>query len=340
MNRVTVGAIPISHPISGSWQSGLLHLITNQETGNGPQVRLLHPLPEEVMMTIEDIREQVRIHQPEWPAPSDPDFWSKMSLMIDREIDHYRPALKSWWLVWRLPFWHPHCRQIEVNYLMAVQDYYRQASPEKQALLRQGITEPILGHTKETMDIALIDFGDGITTAAWPLKNAHHIMKVEQHFKRDITSYDHIIEIGAGLGDMPRYCYDIGYTGTYTILDLAPTAKIQQAYLQNKYPVQWVLSAEEITIQPNTLVIATWSLSEIDYDLRTQICLRLVGCDWFVVFQSEVFGLINTEWFPKVFARATKTEVTFERMTFHDYQGGSFIAYGKTAEVNPLTSTS
>ena len=289
-------------------------------------------------MTVQQILEQVRLHLHEWPSEDDPSFWSKMGSLIDREIDIYRPAIRSWWLVWKLPFWYPSCSDIEINFLIDVQHYYRNASPEKQLRLRNGITEPMLGHTKETWEVSLINFGEGLFTAAWPLKNAHHIMKVEQHFKRDITSYDHIIEIGAGLGDMPRYCYDVGYTGTYTILDLAPTAKIQQAYLQNKYPVRWVSSVSEIVMQPNTLVIATWSLSEIPYDPRTEICQHLRGSDWFVIFQVGVFGLVNTEWFPKVFAGATNTTVTYERMPYHKFQGGSFIAYGNSemAEQEPL----
>lgn len=287
-------------------------------------------------MTISDIQNAIDEHATEWPSSDDPEFWSKVSVLVDREIDIYRPAVRSWWLVWRLPFWYPQCTQIEVNFLIDVHAYYRNASPEKQIRLRKGITEPLLGHTQDTYEVAVINFGDGIHTAAWPLKNAHHIMKVEQHFKRDITSYDHIIEIGAGMGDLPRYCYDIGYTGTYTILDLAATSKIQQAYLQGRYPVEWVADVKEITLRPNTLVIATWSLSEIAYGPRQNICEHLRGSDWFVIFQSHVFDLMNTEWFPKVFAAATNTEVTYERMPYHHFQGGSFIAYGKNRQSETL----
>jgi len=265
----------------------------------------------------------------DYPSPTDPQFWSKVAVLIDEGIEEHQFALKDWWIVRRVPFWYSGWAQIELNFLIALQDYYRKASPQKQLRLAKGLTEPYLGHTSETYEVSTLPFGvDNFLTGSWPLKCGHHIMKWEQRSGRDITEYDHIIEIGAGLGELPRYCYDIGYTGTYTVLDLAPTCKIQQAYLKGLYPVRWVNEVRQIEKKENTLVIATWSLSEIDYGTRADICRNLAGLDWFVIFQSNVFQLNNVAWFPKFFGPLTETKVAFENMAFHMFQGGSFYAYG------------
>lgn len=266
-----------------------------------------------------------------WPKESDPEFWPKVAELIDDGIMEHCDLLKDWWLVRSVPFWYPSIGFVELNYLSALQHYYLAQRKAKRILWQKGLAEPMLGHTKETFEISLYNFGyDGIETGTWPLKNAHHIMKWEQHTKKELVDYDHIIEIGAGLGDMPRFCYDIGFKGDYTILDLPATCKIQQAYLKNQYPVRWVNNVEEIIKQPNTLVIATWSLSEIPYKLRHEICLWLQEVDWLVTFQSEVMGLYNVGWFPRFFSSLTRTEVQFENIPFHNYQGGSFYCYGVT----------
>jgi len=128
---------------------------------------------------------------------------------------------------------------------------------------------------------------------------------------------------------MPRFCFDVGFKGSYTVLDLPPTCKIQQAYLPNQYPVTWVHDVLDITKQPNTLVIATWSLSEIPYGPRTLICQHLSNLDWVLTFQSEVMGLYNVGWFPRFFGGLTRTEATYEAMPYHQFQGGSFYCFGK-----------
>lgn len=263
-----------------------------------------------------------------YPQPSDTEFWPKVAAIIDEEIEFNKDALKDWWLVHAVPLWRPSFTAIELNYLIAMQAYYLKQRKEKRERLGKALTEPYLGHTQETYDIALYNFMyDNIITGTWPIKCGHHIMKYEEHSGREIGEYDHIIEIGAGIGEMPRYCFDLGFKGTYTVLDLAPTCKIQQAYLKGLYPVTWVYDVAEITPKENTLVIAMWSLSEIPYAERERMCQHLVGHDWLIAFQGEVMGLYNVGWFPKLFASYARARVTFEAIPYHQYQGGSFYAY-------------
>jgi hypothetical protein len=268
-----------------------------------------------------------------WPKESDPEFWSKVARIIDDEIEDHADQLKDWWVVRRVPFWYPSFGFVELNYMSAVAQYYLRQPKDKRERWQKGLQEPYLGHTQETYDVSLFNFGyDSILTGTWPIKNAHHIAKWEQHSGREVVDYDHIIEIGAGLGDMPRFCYDVGYRGTYTVLDLAPTCRIQQAYLRQQYPVRWVQDVAALTKSPNTLVIATWSLSEIGYAERERICRHLSEVDWLVAFQCEVMGLYNVGWFPKFFANLTRTETTFENIPFHGFQGGSFYCYGRALQ--------
>jgi hypothetical protein len=284
------------------------------------------------MITQDTLTKEAKDH--DWPGENDAEFWPKVAKIIDAGIEEHSAALKDWWVVRRVPFWYPHFGHVELNYLIGVQKYYLEATAAKRERLKRGLKEPYLGHTQETYDAACYNFGfDGILTGTWPIKNAYHIMKWEQHSKRDITDYDHIIEIGAGLGDMARYCFDVGFKGSYTILDLEPTAKIQKAYLSGQYPVTWVHDVKDIIKDTNTLVIAMWSLSEIDYEERYRIVTGLSDLDWLVTFQCRVMTRLNEAWFPKYFQNLVHRKVTYEAIPFHEYQGGSFYAYATELKI-------
>ena len=266
-----------------------------------------------------------------FPTPHNPDYWSIVAKMIDEGIDEHKDRLKSWSLVRRVPLWYPTIDPLEVNFLSDVQKHYRAATPEKRARLQYALREPYLGHTDESYEQTVFDFGiDHVMTSGWCLKNAHHILKCEEFLERDITEYDHIVEIGGGIGDLARYCVDLGFTGQYTILDLPATLKIQKAYLGKSYPVTYASDVSQVPTHPNTLVIATWSLSEIGYTERSRICQFLAGAEWFVIFQSFILGMRNTEWFVRYFQQETRCKtVQFEAMPIHLFQGGAFYVYGR-----------
>jgi hypothetical protein len=268
-----------------------------------------------------------------WPTAENPNFWSIVSERIAKELPLYAGAVKLWPLVYRIPFWYPNITPLEVNYLIGVQDHYRYAiSESEQERFRKGLTEPMLGHTEDSYAQTVFDFGiDDIKTSAQAIRMAHEVIKIEQGLK-PITYYEHIVEIGGGIGELARFCVDYGFTGRYTILDLAPVLDIQRAYLDGAYPGRFNYASDvsDIPKLGTTLVIGTWSLSEIAFVERARICAALAGAEWFVIFQNLVFGMSNTEWFVRHFKGLTKCNaVRFENMTFHQFQGGAFYLYGR-----------
>lgn len=268
------------------------------------------------------------------PSDQDPAFWPEVSKVIDEQLPFYKDKLKLWWLVHRIPFWYPWCGAIEVNYLTELLEYYSHViSEDERWRLYKGLTEPRRGHADGSWDQivvpvyprSLIDNAT-VYVSPWSLKCAHHIMKAEQFSGRDLRSYDHVVEIGGGLGDLARYCRDIEYTGSYTIFDLPSSLKLSRAYLEG---LDVEFTSDVPQWKPNTLVIATWSLSEVPPGNRPEICEALKGSDWFVIFQAYVFGYNNVDFFLRQFGGLTNTRPVFAPIPFHQFQGGSSYLFAK-----------
>ncbi len=278
------------------------------------------------------------------PSDQDPAFWPEVSKVIDAQLPAYRDKLKLWWLVHRIPFWVPWCGPIEINYLTELLAYYKTLPEAERQRLYKGLGEPKRGHADGSWDMIVVPVAVPslienytVHTSPWSLKCAHHIMKAEQFAGRNIHSYDHIVEIGGGLGDLARYCRDIEYEGSYTIFDLPSSLKLSRAYLAPSALIGGVgmqdmnvtFTSEIPEWKPNTLVIGTWSLSEVPPGNRPEICAALTGADWFVIFQAYVFGYNNVDFFLRQFGGLTNTRPVFAPMSFHQFQGGSTYMFAK-----------
>ena len=134
-----------------------------------------------------------------------------------------------------------------------------------------------------------------MTHLIWGLKN-----------NINVKDYDVILEFGAGYGGMAKLCNDMGYNNTYYIYDLPELKKIQSFYLNNlnvKHQIINTLSdLQQVNVsdKKKKLFIATWSLSEVSFDLREKILKIIKDFDSvIIVFQNNIWDRNNGEYFKK-----------------------------------------
>jgi hypothetical protein len=98
-----------------------------------------------------------------------------------------------------------------------------------------------------------------------------HILQLTFLFNTK-RSYNHIVEIGGGYGNMARLCNNIVQYTQWDIIDIPHMSEIQEFYLKNeikdvsKFRFLSAYSNVEYSKAPIDLVIATHSLSELAID--------------------------------------------------------------------------
>jgi hypothetical protein len=144
---------------------------------------------------------------------------------------------------------------------------------------------------------------DDFDTSMQRVQDLSHL--VTTNFAPEIfKKYRSVVEIGGGYGDMCSVIHSLGFEGKYTIFDFPEIQGIQKYYLERQdIHANFVTKPEEL--EPADLVIATWSLSEIPFDLRSRIVDSIYDSqDWMILFQDRIFGSIqnNKQWFSEKFA--------------------------------------
>ena len=118
--------------------------------------------------------------------------------------------------------------------------------------------------------------------------------------KCDISDFNNIIELGGGYGSMCRLFRNNGFTKKYTIFDLPELSALQRYYLNSVGVLKNTFLTGDIKSlcddNLTTLLIATWSLSEMPVKLRKK--MSVVKFDYCLIgFQSDFNGINNIEYF-------------------------------------------
>lgn len=138
------------------------------------------------------------------------------------------------------------------------------------------------------------------STSGNAVNHAYSISKLLE--KCDFSKFNNIIELGGGYGSMCRLFRNSGFTKKYTIYDLPEFLALQKYYLNSIGKAENTDFSENIESlannKLNTLLIATWSLSEMPLELRKK--LSVVKFNFCLIgFQSEFNGINNMEYFKK-----------------------------------------
>jgi hypothetical protein len=145
-----------------------------------------------------------------------------------------------------------------------------------------------------------------------------------------VLEYDTIVELGAGIGEVPRLILDRGFAGRYYIIDFPEVAKISSFYLDNR--AIFVDNIDQICDidSTKTLFIATWSLSEVPIEYRNHIGNKLLGCDSLIAFQGKFKDIENPGYFLNVWPFVNNCFYRLRQIEFHQSDGGNcyFICKG------------
>ena len=146
---------------------------------------------------------------------------------------------------------------------------------------------------------------------SYPQSSGHLIMQAEHlsrflsHTKCKLENLREIYEFGAGYGCMCRLIHNLGFSGKYVIMDLPALLRLQNYYLGKttrgriKYLLDETDFVEQMT-EEESLFIATWSISEISYEMRQRILSNAVRSKYiFIIFQAQHNHFDNVDFFEK-----------------------------------------
>ena len=123
--------------------------------------------------------------------------------------------------------------------------------------------------------------------------------------KEQIT---HIIEIGAGYGNLCRLIHNFGYVGKYTIVDFPEMLVLQRDYLTRASVYNDNINFSPLSIEdiiPNTkdvsILIGTFSISEMPLQTRNLLKDYYRNFDYlFIAHNSVMDGIDNFEYFSEL----------------------------------------
>jgi hypothetical protein len=111
--------------------------------------------------------------------------------------------------------------------------------------------------------------------------HAYHIWEFERSTGTSLESLDCVFEFGGGFGGMAHLLRGLGFRGRHVILDLPMFSALQRFYLRTVLPdqdrdvycVDEPSRAFELLAGKHRLMIATWSFSEVHFEIMNPFCL-------------------------------------------------------------------
>lgn len=263
-----------------------------------------------------------------WPDET-PLFWQQVSDIARNNpiTEHF----KTDYIVRRVPLYSHKMTSYLLLQLQEIFDYVDQQDAATAARLKLALREREHGHDSKSYEMfTFTPRADMPNISAWTIKCFHHALTLERLSKKKIADYKHIIEVGAGVGEFCRILYDgFQYKGKYTIVDLPEIMKYADYNLVN-YPIKFEKSIEKAVLHEEpTLLVGTWSLSEMGLSDRKAILDRCRQCDLFVAFQGIIFGEDNRAFFVKDYPTTYRKNIRLEHIPMHVADNGNFYMFAE-----------
>jgi putative sugar O-methyltransferase len=172
--------------------------------------------------------------------------------------------------------------------------------------------------------------GNPITDLSCPssspamIQQVHHLMKIEEAFG-NLRTFDRIVDIGGGYGGFTKVVKKLGFTGEYVVYDLPVMHRIQDIYLRAVFGFSEDVATidkikrytkpsnllEDLKSTPlRTLLVATWSLSEMPMLLRDELLAVMPYVNSaFIAFQRDFGGIDNINYFHEKFTESKNTKI-------------------------------
>lgn len=150
------------------------------------------------------------------------------------------------------------------------------------------------------------------------IHHAYHIARFEAETGVSARQFNFVFEFGGGYGSMCRLFHKLGFTGRYLIFDLPLLTLLQRYYLDSigvpllSEPAvashvgtillsDWQTLKSQVALSmigSKSLFLATWSLSETPFSLRSDITPLLKTFNMFLIaYQREYEGMDNVRYF-------------------------------------------
>lgn len=247
----------------------------------------------------------------------DQDYWSTLREVISQDCDTLpMERFKVWASVMNVPF------MSEPRYA----DYIRISlnAIAENPLIANAVREPMIGMSEEDYRSRFKVFSDFPTTMNRIQCLCHLI--VNGYTPEKLQSMETIIELGAGIGEMADVVYKLGFKGKYIIYDFPEISKIQRWYHTQlgHYNVVYTDKVEEL--EHADLLIATWSLTEMPLELRSEIMKHVDKTEnWLIAYSNHIFGIDNKKYIEEDFLPLfdKEYETQFIDIPFMPWHGGT-----------------
>lgn len=258
-----------------------------------------------------------------WPAEL-PDYWERVAEIVaaNPPSETYKTDL----VARKVPLYSWKMMSFDAVYLQDVIDFVNGSGPCTAERIARALRERFEGHDADSHANHCFSPTKRLEkVSVWTIKSFHHWLTLRQMLGHNLfTKYDHIVEIGAGMGESARVLHDAyGIPGKYTIVDLPPILQYSQKNLQG-YPIEFTSNFKDVEVTNNTLVISTWGLSEIPLDLREEMMYHFRSCDLFVAFQARIFDIDNRDYFCRHYPTMYRKNIQLRQIQLHNVDGGNF----------------
>ena len=180
------------------------------------------------------------------------------------------------------------------------------------------------------------------------IHHAYNVAQFQEKTQMSVRNMDYIFEFGGGYGNTCRLIHDMGFTGTYVLYDLPGFSALQEFYLKSLG--QKVLNPSSIRLDkngivcisnldllrsiipidsriPDSMFIATWSLSETPLQYRDTITSLVSGFQTYLIASQSTYDEIdNIGFFQKW--RDSQPNITWQSWQI-DHLGRNFYMVGQ-----------
>lgn len=192
-------------------------------------------------------------------------------------------------------------------------------------LFYKALEEPMIGFNEEIYN-KLFKFSDDINASMTRVHHMMHLIMSELDVEK-LKSYDRIVELGAGSGDMADIIYKLGFSGEYLVYDFPELLKIQKWYHENLgyNNIKYIDSPSDL--ENSDLCIATFSLTEMPLDLRENILKNISKTkNWLICYSKNIFNYDNYGYIHNTLAQTIDKQIKTIDVPWMNWDGGTEYA--------------
>lgn len=248
---------------------------------------------------------------------NDENYWTHMRSIFNHDCDTLpMERYKVWMSTFQVP-------------LMSITKHskYIRDALNSGPIIENILEEPLVGCNELDFDMFFRVFNDN--------RMSMNRMQLYGHLKTFDFShkkYNSILELGAGAGELADIIYKLGYIGEYQIFDFPEISRVQK-YLHEQlgYTHSIDYASDVKDLKPAGLCIATWSLTEMPFDLREQLLTTIDGTqDYLIAFSNNIFGYDNKKWITEEFIpRFNSRHIDLVDIPYMSWDGGTSYLFIK-----------